>query len=251
MRPTLLTGLVPQAALTAEEFGDVPDAWIFPEEAAVLSGAAERRRREFATVRHCARLALTSLGRPAGPMVPGERGAPNWPEGVVGSMTHCDGYRAAAVSRRLDVAALGIDAEPHAPLPPALLRRITSPSERDRVTALRRVRPALHWDRLLFSAKESVYKAWFPLTGTWLDFREAELAFDPYRQSFRARLLRTAEDDEGRPLDSLHGRWRIDRGLVVTAVARAGTGPVWREPAATATRGLRQPVRESSTHRNS
>ncbi|WP_319204824.1 DUF6545 domain-containing protein [Streptomyces sp. ME02-8801-2C] len=80
-------------------------------------------------------------------------------------MTHCDGYRAAAVSRRLDVAALGIDAEPHAPLPPGLLRRIASPSERGHLTALRHTRPALHWDRLFFSAKESVYKAWFPAGG--------------------------------------------------------------------------------------
>ncbi|KUM90819.1 MULTISPECIES: 4'-phosphopantetheinyl transferase family protein [Streptomyces] len=223
MMPTLLTGLVPEAALTAEEFGDVPDAWIFPEEEAVLSRAEDRRRREFATVRHCARVALTRLGRPAGPMVPGERGAPTWPEGVVGSMTHCDGYRAAAVSRRIDVAALGIDAEPHAPLPPGLLRRIASPAERSHLTALRHTRPTLHWDRLFFSAKESVYKAWFPLTGTWLDFREAELILDPYRQTFRARLLRTGHDDEGRPLHILHGRWRVGRRLVVTAVAHRVT----------------------------
>ncbi|MFE7512956.1 hypothetical protein ACFU8I_17320 [Streptomyces sp. NPDC057540] len=55
MTPTLLTGLVREAALTAEEFGGVPDAWIFPEEAPVLSRAADRRRRESATVRHRAR----------------------------------------------------------------------------------------------------------------------------------------------------------------------------------------------------
>ncbi|MFD9610923.1 4'-phosphopantetheinyl transferase family protein [Streptomyces sp. NPDC004288] len=233
--PTLLTGLVPEAALTAEEFGDVPDAWIFPEEAAVLSRSADRRRREFATVRHCARLALTSLGRPAGPMVPGERGAPAWPEGVVGSMTHCEGYRAAAVSRRIDVAALGIDAEPHAPLPPGLLRRIASPGERARLTELSRARPALHWDRLFFSAKESVYKAWFPLTGTWLDFREAELVIDPNRQSFRARLLRAGHDEEGRPVRILHGRWRVGRRLVVTAVAhRVAAGVPGGAGAATA-----------------
>ncbi|MFJ2783099.1 4'-phosphopantetheinyl transferase [Streptomyces sp. NPDC093249] len=215
----MLTGLVPEAVLTAEEFGDIPDAWIFPEEAAVLSRAVDRRRREFATVRHCARLALTDLGRPAGPMVPGERGAPAWPEGVVGSMTHCDGYRAAAVSRRIDVTALGIDAEPHAPLPPGLLRRIASPSERDRLEALRHARPSLHWERVFFSAKEAVYKAWFPLTGSWLDFREAELTLDPYRRTFRARLLRTGHDPEGRALHTLRGRWRVGRGLVVTAVA--------------------------------
>ncbi|WP_431780373.1 4'-phosphopantetheinyl transferase family protein [Streptomyces chumphonensis] len=226
MTRTLLTGLVPEAAITAEKFGDIPDAWIFPEETAVLGRAAHGRREEFATVRHCARVALTSLGRPAGPMVPGVGGAPTWPEGVVGSMTHCDGYRAAAVCRRIDVAALGIDAEPHAPLPPGLLRRIASPSERGRLAMLRQKRPALHWDRLLFSAKESVYKAWFPLTGTWLDFREAELVIDPYRRTFHARLLRSGRDDEGRPLHSLHGRWRIDRRLVVTATTHRVTDSV-------------------------
>ncbi|MEV3992613.1 4'-phosphopantetheinyl transferase superfamily protein [Streptomyces sp. NPDC049837] len=223
MIATLLTGLLPPAALSAEEFGDVPDAWLFPEEAAALSGAAARRRGEFATVRHCARVALTSLGRPAGPMVPGKWGAPTWPEGVVGSMTHCDGYRAAAVSRRIDIAALGIDAEPHMPLPPGLLRRIASPRERGHLAALRHAHPALHWDRLFFSAKESVYKAWFPLTRTWLDFREAEVAVDPYRQTFHARLLRTGHDDEGRPLHAFHGRWRVGRRLVVTAVAHGVT----------------------------
>ncbi|MEU3404175.1 4'-phosphopantetheinyl transferase superfamily protein [Streptomyces sp. NPDC006670] len=227
MTATLLTGLVPGAARTAEEFGDVADAAVFPEEAAVLSRASDRRRREFATVRHCARLALASLGRPTGPVLPGERGAPAWPEGVVGSMTHCDGYRAAAVSRRTDVRALGIDAEPHAPLPPGLLRRIASPSERGHLAALSRARPELHWDRLFFSAKESVYKAWFPLTRTWLDFREAELVLDPDRAVFHARLLRTGAD-EGQPLHTLHGRWRVGRRLVVTAVAhgtRGGTTP--------------------------
>ncbi|OIK02505.1 4'-phosphopantetheinyl transferase [Streptomyces sp. MUSC 14] len=219
MNTTLLTGLLPRAALSAEAFGDVPDAWLFPEEAAALSGAIERRRREFATVRHCARVALTALGRPAGPMIPGKRGAPTWPEGVVGSMTHCDGYRAAVVSRRIDIAALGIDAEPHMPLPPGLLGRIASPRERDHLEALRQAHPALHWDRLFFSAKESVYKTWFPLTRTWLDFREAEVVLEPYRQTFRARLLRTGHDDEGRPLHAFEGRWRVGRRLVVTAVS--------------------------------
>ncbi|GGT60408.1 4'-phosphopantetheinyl transferase family protein [Streptomyces purpureus] len=223
MTATLLTRLLPPAALSAEEFGDIPDAWLFPEEAAVLSRAVERRRKEFATVRHCARVALTVLGRPAGPMVPGERGAPTWPEGVVGSMTHCDGYRAAAVSRRTDVAALGIDAEPHAPLPPGLLARIASPAERNHLATLRHARPALHWDRVFFSAKESVYKAWFPLAGTWLDFREAEVTLDPHRLTFRARLLKTGHDPEGRPLQVFHGRWQVSRRLVVTAVAHGVT----------------------------
>ena len=44
------------------------------------------------------------------------------------------------------------------------------------------------WDRLLFCAKESVYKAWFPLAKRWLDFQDAAITVDPVRRTFTARL---------------------------------------------------------------
>ena len=69
------------------------------------------------------------------PVLPGERGAPRWPAGVVGSMTHCAGYRAAALVRAADLASLGIDAEPHGPLPEGVLRRVALPAERERLRA--------------------------------------------------------------------------------------------------------------------
>lgn len=76
-----------------------------------------RRQREFATARSCARTALARLGVPPVPVLASPRGAPRWPAGVVGSITHCDGYRAAAVAYTRDVVSLGIDAEPDEPLP--------------------------------------------------------------------------------------------------------------------------------------
>ena len=36
----------------------------------------------------------------------------------------------------------------------------------------------LHWDRILFCAKEATYKAWFPLTRRWLGFEDAHIIFD-------------------------------------------------------------------------
>ncbi|MET8067607.1 4'-phosphopantetheinyl transferase superfamily protein, partial [Micromonospora sp. NPDC005313] len=85
--------------------------------------------------------------------------------------------------------------------------------------ALRAADPATHWDRLLFSAKESVYKAWYPLTGRWLGFEEAELTFDRAGR-FAARILVDgARADGGPPLDVLDGRWLVTGGLLLTAVA--------------------------------
>jgi 4'-phosphopantetheinyl transferase EntD len=178
------------------------------------------RRREFVTARRCARSALATLGYPAGPIRPGPGREPLWPAGVVGSITHCAGYRAAAVARRSDVASIGIDAEPHERLPEGVQEAVTGEQEREHLRRLADENPGVHWDRLLFSAKESVYKAWYPLTGRWLDFLEAELSFDPGAARFRARILIDGtRTDAGPPLTELSGRYLVDGGLTLTAVS--------------------------------
>jgi 4'-phosphopantetheinyl transferase EntD len=138
-------------------------------------------------------------------------------------MTHCDGYCAAALVRVTDLASLGIDAEPHQRLPEGVLDVVALPGEAARLRLLAVDHPQVHWDRLLFSAKESVYKAWFPLTGQWLEFTEAdiEVTVDPGEQShgtFRAELLVTGPLVTGRRLRHFDGRWTVQRGLVGTAV---------------------------------
>ncbi|MBN0048676.1 4'-phosphopantetheinyl transferase superfamily protein [Streptomyces actuosus] len=201
------------------------EALLHPEEAALVAQAVAKRRREFAAVRACARQAMEKLGVPPQPVLSGRRGAPRWPDGLTGSMTHCDGYCAAALVRTADLASLGIDAEPHGPLPEGVLPVVTLPAERDRLRRLSVARPDIHWDRLLFSAKESVYKAWFPLTGLWLDFSEADIdlwadpGFDvPGHGGLRAELLVPGPTVDGRRVQTFEGRWTVRQGLVATAV---------------------------------
>nr|WP_246421900.1 4'-phosphopantetheinyl transferase superfamily protein [Nocardiopsis mwathae] len=210
---------MPVGVAAVEAFEDRDDAALFPEEEALLARAVDKRRREFTTVRACARDALASLGFPAAPLLPGERGAPGWPRGAVGSMTHCAGYRAAAVARASDVATVGIDAEPHDALPDGVLESIALPEERVRLKNLAVGDPDVCWDRLLFSAKESVYKAWFPLTRRWLGFEEADIAIDPERRTFSARLLVEGPVADGRRLDGFEGRWIVGNGIVATVIA--------------------------------
>jgi 4'-phosphopantetheinyl transferase EntD len=195
---------------------------LFPEEEAVIARAVDKRRREFTAVRGCARRAMEKLGVPPQAVVPGERGAPSWPDGLVGSMTHCEGYCAAALVRATDLASLGIDAEPHLPLPEGVQDAVALPAETARLSALAAERPGVHWDRLLFSAKESVYKAWFPLTGRWLDFSEADIEVfadaDAASGGFRAELLVPGPVVEGRHVGAFDGRWTVRGGFVATAV---------------------------------
>ncbi|WP_326665197.1 4'-phosphopantetheinyl transferase family protein [Streptomyces sp. NBC_00385] len=213
----MIAALLPPGAVGAEVYDDPPEARLHPAEEAAIARAVETRRREFTTVRHCARTALSELGRGYEPLVPGHRGAPGWPAGVVGSMTHCSGFRAAAVARSTVLASLGIDAEPDLPLMPGMLASVSLPAERERVAGLMTHRPGVAWDRLLFSAKEAVYKAWFPLTGLLLDFPEAEILIDP-GGTFRAVLLVPGPVVGGRAIGVFHGRWAAAGGLLATAI---------------------------------
>ncbi|WP_329332592.1 4'-phosphopantetheinyl transferase superfamily protein [Streptomyces sp. NBC_00663] len=221
----MIEELLPDPVVAVETYGpgEPENIRLYPEEAALVARSVAKRRREFTLVRACARRAMEKLGVPPQPVLPGERGAPQWPAGLTGSMTHCDGYCAAALVRSTDLASLGIDAEPHGPLPDGVLASVSLPEERARLRRLAGTHPAIHWDRLLFSAKESVYKAWFPLTGRWLDFAEAdiEILVEPgaaSRGRLRVELLVPGPVVGGRRRDVLEGRWTARDGLVATSV---------------------------------
>jgi len=215
----MIAELLPAGVASAECFDDPPGVVLFDEERAVVARAVDKRRREFATVRHCARRALATLGHPSVPLLPGRRGAPLWPDGIVGSMTHCDGYRAAAVARADDVRAVGIDAEPDGPLPDGVLDMIALPDETTHLADLghRGHAGPEHWERLLFSCKETVFKVWFPLTQRELDFHEASIRLDPGDATFTADLLADPGDDV---LPArLAGRWIAADSLVISTIA--------------------------------
>lgn len=230
----MIEKILPGAVACAEAFADIPDAVLYPQEEAVISRAVEKRRREFRTVRHCARQALRELGIPSVAVLPGAHREPLWPSGVVGSMTHCAGYRAAAVARSHDVLTVGIDAEPHQPLPPGVLTTIAMADEQTRIAELTAAHNAVHWDRLLFCAKETVYKAWFPLMRRWLGFHDAAVtigpiaalpgtadpgAINPVEGTFSARLLVGGPTVAGVVLTEFAGRWLMSESLMFTAIS--------------------------------
>jgi 4'-phosphopantetheinyl transferase EntD len=205
--------LLPPGVVAVEAFTDEPGEVPYPGEEDLIANAVEVRRREFVTARRCAREALAELGHAPAPIRSGPKREPQWPPGVAGAITHCSGYRAAAVAPLTVLASIGIDAEPNAPLPDGVEESVTVPGENEMLAALARSRPAIHWGRLLFSAKESVYKAWFPLTRRWLGFNDARLTIDPAARTFTVAVL---------PPDAtirvFHGRFTAGNGLIATAV---------------------------------
>ena len=219
---TLLAGVLPgfiDALAAAEMYSDPKELAPLPEEESLIARSVAKRRSEFITVRYCARQALVDLGMEPVPILKGEKGEPRWPDGIVGSLTHCEGFRGAAVGRSEEVRSLGIDAEPHGVLPDGVLDAISLPAERHEMQAL----PAgVHWDRVLFCAKEATYKAWFPLTRRWLGFEDAHIAFevDGSGQSgtFTSAIFIDPAALSGPPLTALSGRWSVSNGIALTAI---------------------------------
>jgi 4'-phosphopantetheinyl transferase EntD len=214
----MLERILPPSAVVRETRGEL-EAALYPEEEAIVERAVAKRRKEFTTARACAREALAELGKPPGAILSGTKGEPLWPPGIVGAITHCEGYRACALARSNELRSIGVDAEPDLPLPSGLLGDIALPEEREQLRELAQRTPATHWDRLLFSIKESVYKAWFPLTESWLGFEDATISIDLAKQSFSARLLVPGPLIDGCELGGFSGRWLADEGLVAAAIA--------------------------------
>jgi 4'-phosphopantetheinyl transferase EntD len=216
---TLLSGVLPSIVAAAEMYDDPTDLVPLPEEEPLVARSVAKRRNEFVTVRYCARQALGELGLPPVPILKGDKGEPCWPDGVVGSLTHCEGFRGAVVGRRAEVRSVGIDAEPHDVLPKGVLAAISLPAERTELAGL----PGnLHWDRILFCAKEATYKAWFPLTHRWLGFEDAHVTFtvdgSGAAGAFSSVILIDPAAESGPPLTALAGRWSVRDGLALTAI---------------------------------
>lgn len=217
----MIAEVVPAGVRAREAFDDDgPDSSItlFAAEQAVVEGVYDERRKEFTTVRGCARAALAALGVAPAPLVPGPLGAPGWPAGVVGSMTHCRSYRAAAVALTEDFAALGIDAEPREPLPRFMAERIVTDVE---AGWLRQDFPSavgLPLDRLLFCAKEASYKAFSPWTGPRFGFRDFTVRLRP-DGTFRAIPPAPEKPVSSAVPAELTGHWAASSSLLLSVVA--------------------------------
>jgi 4'-phosphopantetheinyl transferase EntD len=222
----MIEQLLPGGVVVVEAFEDLPGEMVFPGEEDLVANAVEGRRREFVTARRCAREALAELGHAPAAIRSGPKREPQWPAGVVGSITHTAGFRAAAVAPRSIFASLGIDSEQNGPLPNGIEESITVAGEPEMLAALDSAFPETQWSRLLFSAKESIYKAWYPLTSRWLGFEDARLTIDPAGTFAAQLLIDGARTDGGPPLTELRGRFLVAQGLIATTVAVPKPAPV-------------------------
>ena len=144
---------------------------------------AEKRVREFAAGRQCARLALQRLGYPDAPLLSLPDRRPSWPSGITGSITHCAGMAGAVVAPTSNVRSLGVDVEVIDAVDEHLWPRVLNAWEHAWLQSFpageRRI-----WATVIFSAKEAFYKCQYPIVGQWLEFDDVQVATQRPQEPF-------------------------------------------------------------------
>jgi 4'-phosphopantetheinyl transferase EntD len=212
-----LSRLFPDGVVAEEARPTLAVEELFPEEKAQIARAVDKRKAEYATARVLARRALARLGAEATPIVNDEERCPQWPEGVIGSITHTKGYCGVVLARRGEaVDSLGVDVENLEPVKEALYDKICSEAELARLESV----PSQELGtlvRVVFSAKEAFYKAQYPITRQYLGFHAADVVLDVEAGRFEVVLTREAgRFASGRRFE---GRVTLGEGLIVSALS--------------------------------
>lgn len=193
---------------------DEPPDPLHPSEADVVARAVPVRVKEFTLGRTCARRALARFGHAEAPIPRGTHGAPIWPDGMAGSITHTRAFFAAAVASRAQYRSLGIDAEEIGRVAPELWPTLFQPDERARLQRLPPDQRELE-STLRFSAREAFYKAQSPVSGAWVDF--LDVALETGDGWFEVEVLSPIAGFCARGA-RYRGRWTIHETAVVSAM---------------------------------
>ena len=135
---------------------------------------SSKRLTDFSTGRYCATKALEQMRIKDATIPIGEDREPIWPEGIVGSISHCDSLTGAIVAKSSDHISLGIDIEEIGRVTPDLWDLVFTENEKNYLSGLSE-KEVLIQSTAIFSAKEAFYKFQYPITQTFLDFLDVEL----------------------------------------------------------------------------
>ena len=177
-----LAALFP-GVVAAELEGAAPIGLLTESELRAISHCAEKRIGDFTAGRLCARRALAEFGVHDYSLLSAPDRQPVWPAGLLGSITHTEGYSAAVVCRRGPLRSVGVDSETIASVHEELWPRILGARERaclGRLAAPARATVAA----LMFAAKEAFYKCQFALTAEWLEFEDVHIESAHWTQPF-------------------------------------------------------------------
>ena len=202
-----------------EHLSSSPDFLLHPEEEVIsASFGSSKRRAEFSLGRYCARRALSKFELESVPILRNtESREPYWPKSVRGSITHSEGFAAAAVGLAKDVSGIGIDLESLSRVVDFNIRRhVCVEKEREFMESLT-AEQANRYLRIIFSAKESIFKCFFPISQTYLSFQDAAIIIDEKKFEFSFVLSKACSGITSAGFQH-SGRFLIKDDLLLTSV---------------------------------
>lgn len=200
-----------QVEASALEFG-VAD--LLAEEKPLVASAVESRQREFATGRVLARRLLRRSGRQDGPLLRDQDRLPVWPQGIVGSVTHCEGLCIVAIASARVQRGIGLDVEPDEGVRAGVDRVVCRGAEHDWVNAAEDADACSRRVKLIFSIKEATYKAFYPELRTFWSFQDVGVEVDLDAERFVAEL------PDGPDVRRVEGRVIRRDGFILSSVCR-------------------------------
>ncbi|BCG79326.1 4'-phosphopantetheinyl transferase [Mesorhizobium sp. 113-3-3] len=154
---------------------DADEAHLLPEEARSISARQPAMRRASGAARWIAHRLLADIGVKDVAIPRAPSGAPLWPDRTIGSLAHDDDMAVAAVAPVGSIVSLGIDVEPAQPLPDDIFAIVATGADRTGAADQRLA------GRILFAAKEAVYKAAYPLDREVLGYEDIAVDLDAGR----------------------------------------------------------------------
>lgn len=219
----MLNGLFPDGVITEVAAPWMWNAELVREEETIIRNAVAKRRREFTAGRTCARNILKQLGLGENLTIgKDQHGAPIWPEGIAGSISHTDGVCIVSICRQEPaLSSLGVDVEQDTRLEPALMKLVCDEGERKLCCGSRSNDP-YRLAKVIFSAKESVYKCLYPVTGSVLDFQDVHIRLNVSEQTFLVGTNGSLH--AGAVEGTCNGRVLFDAGHIYTSCALSAPG---------------------------
>ncbi|MAR90223.1 MAG: 4'-phosphopantetheinyl transferase [Pseudomonadales bacterium] len=217
----------------ADVIWGVAEAWMWeqplcPDEEALIARAVDKRKREFRAGRHCAHALLHQVGANCDALLKGRQREPAWPAGWVGSITHSGEQCVVAIASSRHYHSIGLDVEQASPLGEDIRDLICSPGEQDQIAKWQLLSgqdlASSALSKVIFSAKESVHKVYFPLNYHTLDFLDAQVELHPPTGGFVARILRP-EPAPQQPIHELQGRYLVASDYVATFIGLRREAP--------------------------
>jgi len=202
-------------AIAASRVGAARAAGLFPAELASLPVGGAERLATFRAGRACARMALAELGLPPVAIPRDAAGAPRWPPGVCGSISHAMEVAAAIVVRNSPVGSIGLDLEEDGPLDDAGVAEVVCRPDELADLPAGLALSSLQYGKLLFVIKEAAYKLFWPLRNVFLEFQSLRVRVDPAAEVFEAEILSEAAELRTPRTSVVRGRYARAESLYI------------------------------------